>query len=171
MANDQYVFNETINMAIIKDDAKYDLNSEGFMDILDVFNKLRLLYEDREIETITTSSLLDETSNILNSNQHFNLVAQLKSIPDTIDKFLFIILGWETVTMIGKPLNLRNWIGNVFVDILTELRYLQQLLKRENAPIKQDFIELILGNGIFDFKVIFSEKGRKLLLDEGIILV
>lgn len=164
-ANTQYTINEKITDAIMENKPLPNLDNSNFKSIIDVLERLYDLGKQRGEDKISTFLLRTRTNGIIEKNIHFPLIKRVKSMNfSDLDAHIFLYLVWKLI----------NGTNSVYLDKTAETIYdkssnkvylIQDVIKGNNALIKQKLIEIEQTKFINDTKIKLSKKSIKIIKD------
>ncbi|MEA1875017.1 MAG: ATP-binding protein [Bacteroidota bacterium] len=141
--NDQFTINEKISEAILQNKPMPEIKQEKIEDIIGLLEKLYNIGEQRDDDEISTYKLFKQTKEIISANLHFPLMKKVDQLNyDIEDVYLYLYLIWKTLsgkefTDIGRALEV------IYDNPSKRLKYMQRIISKDNALIKNNLIEII----------------------------
>ena len=162
-ATDEYTINEKISEAVIKNEPMPDVAEKEMEDVFEVLGKLINGAEERHRERISTRDLFLKTRVLMFKNINFPLIQKLSDFGfHTADNFLFLYLVWKTVTG-EKNVDIAGATEDIYDDPVKKVKYLQTILKGENALLKKELIELVEAKFFNDTELKLTDQSLRLL--------
>lgn len=170
IANNQYVMNEQVSSAIIKNLPMPELKPLVYNDIIEILHTVYSIGQERDERLINTSDLLDQTKKIIDSNIRFKFLKKVKQLElEPINAYFFLYLCWKTITGNEKT-DLVRAVNGIFDDTVKRITWVQRFLAKNNELIKKDLVEIIESTFLNDTEVKITEKAISMLSSEKIKL-
>jgi len=169
--NDQYVIDESITEAIVNNMPMPEPKDESFKSIINLLEKIYDLGKECDEFTISTEELLNETTNIIESNGNFPLIQKVRQlITNSLDSYLFLYLVWETITG-TESTNIGKTVDKILNRPSAKVNYMQSIITKQNELIKKGLIEIVEAWFFNDSKMKLTELSMNILQKEGITLL
>lgn len=169
-ANDQFVINEKISEAILKNKPMPDFRQEKMTDFLLLLQKLSDLVQQREDQEIATSELFSQTEEIISVNGHFPLIEKMVSMKlETENILIYLYLLWQTLLGNGFT-EIGITVQSVFDNSVKRVRRMQKFLTGDHILIKNKLIEIVKSGFFNDTAMKLSNRSIDIINDCGIRL-
>ena len=170
MANDQFIIEEYISTAIIKNLPLPEIKPIIYKDIVAILGKIYSVGQERDEGNISTEDLFEEMNRIIEVHNQFQFLQKVKQIGlDDTDTCLFLYLCWKTI--IGNERSDLNRATEGFFDNpTTKVFYVQKFIAKENELVKKGWVEIEEATFFDDTEIKLTEKGIELLHSENIKL-
>lgn len=161
--NDQFIINERIAEAILKNQTMPNINEVKLIDVIEVLEKIFIMGEQCYEGHISTNELFDQASELISNYIHFPLIRNINFFKfDIGDTYLFLFLVWKTLS--GKELNdIGRTLEFIFDSEVKRINYMQSLISGENILVKYNFIELVEAQLSNNYEMKLTENSINLL--------
>jgi hypothetical protein len=169
-SNDEYRVSERITEAILKNQPMPTPAEKQCKDIVDLFEMVAQLAEDKEEQLHGSSGLFFRIKELLDTNMHFPFIEWLnKGQFENPDLMLFLLVIWNTLS--GKrSSDMGNLTGMMFDNPADKVRYMQKIVALDNELMAQELLEIEEGSFFNDLEVRLSEKSLSMLEKAGLKL-
>lgn len=171
LSNDQFTINEEVTEAILNNMPLPKLGDEEIGDVFEFLEYIYKIGERRDDDEISTTELLLQTIQLVNSNVHFPLIKMVNDYnfkPE--DTYVFLYIIWKTLCGI-ESVDVDRTSNAVFDNPTQKIKYVQKIMSNENDLIRQNLIEIVEAKFLNDTEIKLSEKSNKLIEDCGIKLL
>ena len=168
--NDQFLINEKISEAILQNNPMPDLKQDKIENVIELLEKIYNLGEQRDNNEITTYELIMRTKEIISVNLHFPLIKKVNRFNYNIeDTYLYLYLIWKTLSG-TKATDIDRALKEIYGNPSTRLRYMQNILSKENVLVKDNLIEIVEARFFSDAEMKLTDKSIDILNECGIKL-
>lgn len=169
-SNDQFKINERVTRAVLNNEPMPVIEMEGLNDVLDVFENIYNLSDDCNRNEVKSYFLFKQSKLIIEANLHFPLIKKIADFNFTNkDNFFYCYLIWKTLTG-NETIDIGRAAENIFDSATERVKYIQEIMSKQNTLVKQAFIELEEAHFFNDSEVKLSEFSLKLLEENGLKL-
>ncbi len=169
IANNQYVINKQISVAILKNEPlpKFEQEKQTIYTILE---KVKDLGEDLDDKKIKTLELRNLFRKLMYENSNYTLIKRVNSLSlEVSEKFLFLYLVWETIS--GKEsLDISRTLDRYFDSTTEKIEKMQEFMNGTTTLITKKYIELIEAGFFNDTEMKLTKKSEQILEECGIKL-
>jgi len=168
LSNEQFVINEKITEAIMRNEMLPDVINKRFETIFEMLEAIYNVGERCNAKEITYSDLFKEANRIINSNLDKPIIKRIKEF-ELNDKNQYVLLY-----MIWKII---NGGVDIYVSVVSEgiinraseqKIYMQGFVDGKNKLIKQNLVELVEANFFDDTKIKLSDFTINILKETGV---
>lgn len=161
--NDQFVINEKISEAILKNKPMPKIEQEKLKDIIGLLEKLYHIGELRSDDEISTYKLFNQTKEIVSLNLHFPLIKKIDQFNySTENIYLYLYLIWKTIS--GKEsIDISRTLEMIYSNPSKRLEYMQKLLAKENVLVKNNLIKIVESRFFNDTEIKLTDKSLNIL--------
>jgi len=166
--NNQFMVNEKISEAILKNNLMPVIEIETYKDAFDILKKLFSLSEQRDNEEIFTEDLFEQANDLICKHLHFPLIKKIDDLGFGIqESYLFLYMIWRTIS--GKDYSEIGQTAELIYDNPTErVQFVQKIVTQEHVLIKENYIELVEAQFFNDSDMKLSESSVKMLKQFGL---
>lgn len=171
LSNDQFTINEKVTEAILNNMLLPKLGDEEIGDVFEFLENIYKIGKRRDDDEISTTELLLQTIQLVNSNVHFPLIKMVNDYnfkPE--DTFVFLYIIWKALCGI-ESVDVDRTSNAVFDNPTQKIKFVQKIMSNENDLIRQNLIEIVEAKFLNDTEIKLSEKSNKLIEDCGIKLL
>ncbi|MBS9766070.1 MAG: AAA family ATPase [Flavobacteriaceae bacterium] len=162
IANNQYVINKQISVAILKNKPLPKFKQEK-QTIYTILEKVQSLGEELSDEKINTLELRNSLRKLMNDNSNYALIERVNSLNLEIsEKFLFLYLVWETISGY-KSTDISRALDRYFDSTTEKIEEMQEFINGTTPLVNENFVEIVEAG-------FFNNTGMKLTKKSGQIL-
>ena len=163
-----YVVNEKVFDAIVNNDALPELKNEKRKDLIEVLSSLYLLLEERDEENISTHTFFVKVKTVISENLHFPLIKKINGYGyDPLNTFTLLYLIWKKLE--GKDtVDLSDYLEKIYENVATRIRFVQEMLKGNNALIKDNWIEIVESHFLNDAEMKLTDEALSRIEETGL---
>ncbi len=141
-SKDQFTVNKFATEAIILNLPLPELKKIRFETDLELIECCFNLAKKRTDELITTSELQDEFLNLLEENNHLNIVRKINTLGlSTVDRFVMYYMIWKTISG-EEEVNLSDVAECVYNNPIERIHYIVSCISKKNPLVTKHLIEV-----------------------------
>ena len=169
-ANDQFVINEKISVAILQNRPMPEIQEETITDVFELLEKLYNIGKQRDEDDICSYELFEQSRKLLAANLHFPLIKKIDFLQMPIeDAYIYLYLVWK-VTSGSESTDLGRVLEGVYDSATLKIKKMQKLLSGENELIQNNLIEIVEARFFNDTHIKLTDYSQTLLKECGINL-
>lgn len=168
--DNQFVINEKITKAILLNQALPAIIETNKKDVLEFLEELYNLSEQRSSKSLSTSELYMEANILIDNNEHFPLIQQLKhfNFAET-ETYLFLVLAWTTISG-SKSTSIDHTLEMIYDNASVKIAMMQQLIGDSHPLIQQNLVEIKEAVFFNDSEMSLTDTAHQLLNNSSIKL-
>ena len=164
------ILNQKILEAIMKNESMPSLEKEKPKNQLEVLEAFYLLVEQRDEEEISSIDLFVETERLFHSSLYYPLFKRINEQNlDMEDLTIYLYVIWRTITGDDKT-DLERALRGIFDNTPQRIVYLHAILKRNNAIIYNNLVEIMEGDFLNNAALKLTDYSLTLLQESDIPL-
>lgn len=168
--NDQYFVNERITEAILNNKP---IPKKLHNDTQDVYEVLEQLYNyglECYEDEISPIELYTKANALLSDNLQFPLIKKVESLKLNFeDKFLYLYIIWKTL-LGNETTDLNTALKGIFSSPASQLKYLQEFFRGNNALLKNNWAEMVEARFSNDAEIKLTKNSFNLMQSCGLTL-
>lgn len=167
-ANDQFIINEIISKAILKDEPMPEIIEARFNDVIEFLEKIYIIGVQRDIDQISTSELFNRTKELISNNLHFPLIKKIDQLKLHIeDSHLYLYIIWKTISG-SESTDIYRASEGIYDNSKQRIDYIKKVLSGDNTLIRTNLIEIVEAQLFNDTMVSLTDNSLNLLKEYGI---
>lgn len=164
------ILNQKILEAIMKNESMPSLKKEKPKNQLEVLEAFYLLVEQRDEEEISSIDLFVETERLFHSSLYYPLFKRINEQNlDMEDLTIYLYVIWRTIIGDDKT-DLERALRGIFDNTPQRIVYLHAILKRNNAIIYNNLVEITEGDFLNNAALKLTDYSLTLLQESDILL-
>jgi SpoVK/Ycf46/Vps4 family AAA+-type ATPase len=169
LTNDQFVINEKISEAILKDQPMPVIEKrKESNDVIEVLEDFYTLWEEKREGVMHANELMIKGKSLITANQHFPLIKKIHDMKlDIVDAYVYIYQLWRALSG-NEYTSVNKLVDVVFDDPSRKVKYMQEIFSNKNALVKESLIEIEEANFLNDTEMKLSDHSVKMLQKCGL---
>ncbi len=169
LTNDQFIINEEISEAIVKDQPMPDTEKHTECnDVIEVLENFYTLWEERREGAMHANEMIIKGKRLITANRHFPLIKKIHEMNlDIVDAYVYIYVVWRALSGY-KYSSVNNVVDVFFDDTSRKVKYIQEIFSNKNDLVKENLIDVEETNFLNDTEIKLSDHSAKMLQKCGL---